>query len=306
MIVVDRRDITDGSAAALLQKVQSPIPIVLVAWSHRFKFNYEAVKDLKDYVLCCYCEYGYDHVMTESHIWGINSEKFPRYYEGEWIDFDNWVKQNPPKVLLKRELLKKDVSDTVKPIDYPCYYASREVQTEEQFNGRPVDSFFYWGRSHEARLRLHSNIWKAASERGFSVCDNLNFFDKFVMEEQSRKWVSLWMPHYGRIDLKEILGRQVLSKTSIALPGAGVKTFRHCESSVNSVMVKWADEFAWTFDWNETNCILTSEGNEIDDIENAVNNPNLYDLYRTGIDNCQKYLLPNYLQYIEKTIAEKI
>lgn len=305
VIVADKRDITDGVAASFLQQVNSPTPIVLVAWSERFKFN-PALRSLKDYVLADYCEYGYDHKFTESHIWGSNSEKFPRYYDNEWVEFDNWVKENPPKLFLKRELLKKDVSDRVQAIDYPCFYAARDIQTKNQFDGRPINSFYYWGRSHESRLRLHSNIWKAASEKGFSVCDNLSFFDRFVMEEQGRKWVTLNMPHYGRIDLKEILGRQLLSKTSIALPGAGVKTFRHCESSVNSVMVKWKDDLAWSFDWNETNCILTEEGKEIEDIFQAIENPNLYEIYLKGVENSQRYLLPNYIQYVENLIRERV
>lgn len=305
LFIADRRDQTDGTAAAFLQKVNSPIPIVLVAWSERFKFN-PTLRELKDFVLVDYCEYGYDHVFTDSHIWGVNSEKFPRYYNDEWIEFDNWVKENPPKLFLKRELLKKDVSDKIRPVDYPCFFAAKDIQTKDQFDGRPIDSFFYWGRSHEARLRLHSNVWKAASEKGFSVCDNLSFFDKFVMEEEGRKWVTLNMPHYGRIDLKEILGRQQLSKTSIALPGAGVKTFRHCESSVNSVMVKWKDEMAWSFDWNETNCILAEEGEEIEYIFEALKRPNLYEVYLKGVENSQKYLLPNYTKHIESIIHNAI
>jgi hypothetical protein len=305
LIVADAKGVTDGVMHQVCEKINSPIPIVLVAWSHRFRLNKELLS-LKDFLLVDVCEYGYDHVMTDSHIFGGNSEKFSRYYSKDWIDFDNWVKENPPKLLLKRELMKKDVSDTVKPIDYPCFFASKEIQSKEAFDGRPVSSFFYWGRSHEARLRLHSNIWKAASEKGFSVCDNINYFDKFIMEEDGRKWVTLWIPHYGRMDMKEILGRQNFSKTSIALPGAGVKTFRHCESSVNSVMVKWKDELAWSYDWNEANCILTEEGKEIEDIEAALQNPNLYEIYLKGIENCQKYSLPNYIKHIESIIKQTL
>jgi hypothetical protein len=123
---------------------------------------------------------------------------------------------------------------------------------------------------------------------------------------QGRKWVTLNIPHCGGVDLKEILGRQLFSKTSIALPGAGIKTFRHCESSLNAVMVKWKDELAWSFDWDETNCILTTEGNEIEDIEAAVQNQNLYEIYLKGTENCQKYLLPNYIQHIESIIQNAI
>ncbi len=40
LVIADRRDQTDGTAAAFLQKVNSPIPIVLVAWSVRFQYSW--------------------------------------------------------------------------------------------------------------------------------------------------------------------------------------------------------------------------------------------------------------------------
>lgn len=303
VIVADRKERTDGPAFQMLSQVNSSVPIVLMARTPHYRFN-EDLLNLDRYILFEFSEMGWDWKFEDTHVWGKNTERFPQFSDEHYKRFDDFVASKPPLLTFTRELLKKDVTETHLPVDYPCWFQSREVQTKDQFNARPIDSFFFWGRSHESRLRLHANIWLAASNKGFSVCDNINFFDKFVMEEDARKWVSMWMPHYGRTDIKEILGRQQFSKTSIALPGAGVKTFRHCESSLNSVMVKWADELAWSFPWDETNCILTSEWNEISDIEIALNNPNLYDIYRTGIDNCQRYLLPNYIQYLEKIINE--
>lgn len=305
VIVADRQLQTDGVMFKVAGMVDSKLPIVLMSKTSRFKFN-EELLGIKDYLLWEVSEMNWDWKWNEhgSHQWGKNIEHFPQFSENDhYKRFNDWVAANPPKLVFQRELLKSDVTDTLIPIDYPCWFEAREIQDKKGFDGRPIDSFSFWGRSHEARLRLHANIWLAASEKGFSVCDNINYFEKFLMEEDSRKWVSLWMPHYGRIDIKEILGRQALSKTSIALPGAGIKTFRHAESSINSVMVKWRDGLAWAYSWDETNCILTSEGNEIEGIQTALNNPNLYEIYRAGVANCQKYQVNNYIaNYINPII----
>lgn len=308
IIVADKGGDTDGSMHKMLMAIESATPIVLMSRTRNFQFN-DSLLGAKDYILADVSEMGWDWEWGEhgSHQWGKNIEHFPQFSENEhYKRFNDWVAANQPKLTFQRELLKKDVSDILKPIDYPCWYEPKEIQDKTGFNGRPISSFYYWGRSHEARLKLHSDIWKAASERGFSVCDNLNFFEKFVFEEEGRKWVSLNIPHYGRIDVREIIGRQALSKTSIAMPGAGVKTFRHCESSINSVMVKWKDDLAWSYSWDETNCVLTEEGKEIEDIENALQNPDLYEIYKAGTANCQKYQINNYLKNYLLPIINKI
>ena len=69
-------------------------------------------------------------------------------------------------------------------------------------------------------------------------------------------------------------------------------------------MVKWEDTLAWQFSWDETNCILTSEGNEIEDIQKALQNPNLYEIYLNGVATCQKYQIDNYIKHIEAIIND--
>lgn len=305
VIVAEKRGVTDGPAHRLLDLIKSPIPIVLMAKTSGFQFN-ESLLRLDKYVLVEFSELGWNWNLTETHRWGVNTNKFHQFEGEEYDKFDTWVANNPPVLTFTRELLKSDVTSNHVPIDYPCWYSGADIQTKVQFDCRPLSSFFFWGRSHEARLKLHSNIWKAASDIGFSVCDNLSFFDRFVSEENGEKWASFWMPHYGRIELLEILAKQQLSKTSIAMPGAGVKTFRHCEASLNSIMVKWKDDLAWAFQWDETNCILTSEGNEIEDVRKALQNPNLYQIYLKGMKNCQNYQIDNYVKHIESIINDHV
>lgn len=306
IVVSDRKGRTDGPAFQMMQQVKSPLPIVLMARTPSYKFNEELLK-LDRYVLCEFSEMGWDWKFEDTHVWGKNTDKFPQFDTEHYKRFDEFVANNPPVLTFTRELLKKDVTETHLPIDYPCWYSVLDPVSEKEFNGRPISSFFFWGRSHEARVKLHGRMWTEATEKGFSICDNLAYIDKFLLEEEGRKIVSVWLPHYGRTDIKQLLAINNLSKTSIALPGAGWKTFRHCESSFNSVMIKWADKLAWSHEWIDgESCIDTEEGEEINDIRFVVEHTNLYEIYKAGLSNCKRYQIDNYIKYIEQQISERV
>ena len=291
-MVADARQQTDGAIARLLEKVVCPVTVVLMGRTNGFKFN-NKLKTVGRYVLVEVSELGWDYKFIDSHTWGQNTANFPQYEDDEYKKFDDWVASNPPLFTLQRELLKKDVTDICKPIDYPCWYEVPSPQSRGEFNGRPISGFYFWGRSHEARLRLHSQIWSEASKRGFSVCDNPNFFERFVEEEKGTLFASMWMPHYGRMEMQKVLEMQQYAKVSIALPGAGVKTFRHTESSYNAVMLKWPDNLAWAYPWVDgVNCLIAGEGGEIDAVFAA---KNLYETYCSGVENCRKYQVNNYV-----------
>lgn len=294
VIVADKKSRTDGPAFQMLSQVNSAIPIVLMARTAGYRFN-EDLLSLDKYILIDFSEHGWDFNLQESHTWGVNTEKF-QHFEGEhYKRFDDFVTSKPPLLTFTRELLKKDVTETHMPIDYPCWFNVNDPVSEKEFNNRPVSSFFFWGRSHEARVKLHGRMWTEATEKGFSICDNLSFFDKFMLNEEGRKIVSVHLPHYYRVDIKELLAINNLSKTSIALPGAGWKTFRHTESSYNSVMIKWKDELAWSYPWlSLVNCIDTSEGDEINRIAFWGDQEKLYEIYKAGVANCKKYQIDNY------------
>lgn len=303
IIVADRRGNTDGSMFRLFEHFDSRVPIVLMSKTHNYKFN-EALLSLDKYVLVDVSEYGWDWSLPKSgtHIWGKNTSEFPQFADNEHYQrFDDFVAQKPPLLTFKRELLKRDVTETMIPIDYPCWFQVPPTDSKEKYLGREITGMFFWGRSHEARLQLHAEIWRQASTRGYSVCDNLYYFEKFFMEEKGEKWVSLWIPHYGRVDITNILSINELSLTSIALPGAGVKTFRHVESSFNSSMVKYKDELAWAYPWvGGENCIECEEGKEVAAVYDAIENENqLYEIYRNGVENCSRYEVRRYVaEYI--------
>ncbi len=308
LYTADANGVADSAFNTLVRHINSKYDIVMVNWAEGFIFN-ETLLQVKDYVLVCFCEYGWDKSLTETHIWGFNSFKFQRYYTGDWIKFDNWVKSNPPKIILKREMVKDDLtisyshnSITILPIEYPCTTSEWVADDEYNFSHRPFSVFQYWGRSSEHRIRIHGEIWVHGYNRGFQPCDNLNYLPHYMQHEEGEKWVSLWIPHWARIDINYLLAFNNKSKLSLSWRGAGFKCFRTMEAPVNSVMVMEKNNYAWTHDWNETNCILVEPGKEIEGIEAALKTPNLYNIYLEGMKTVDKYRLPNYSNHLESLI----
>lgn len=306
VIIADAHGRTDSAYETLVKHIPCDLPIVMVSWVEGFVFNKELF-GIKDYILACYCEYGwgFDLTKTGSHIWGVNSEKFERYYNGDWIIFDNWVKENPPKVMFKRELLKADVSDKVVPIDYPAVLEPIPIQSEEDFNSRPVSAAYYFGRSHEGRLLLHSDIWKGAVKYGYSVCDNpyqmvgnpSEGLGNFLQNESGKKYISMHLPYWFRLPMNFILQLTGTAKIGIAPHGAGIKTFRASEVSCNSVMLLWEGDMEWSYPWvHGVNCLRCKQGEEVETIEKWVQDPRLYSIYCEGVKNWENYRVDNYIQ----------
>jgi len=142
-----------------------------------------------------------------------------------------------------------------------------------------------------------------ASKKGFSVCDNLYYVGAFLQNESGEKWVTLNIPHYARIDVNQLMPTNAISKLSLSWPGAGFKCFRSGEAPANSVMVMWKNDYAWSFPWDESNCILVEPGNELAGIDAALSNPNLFKIYRAGVENCEKYRIENYIPYLQRIIS---
>jgi hypothetical protein len=306
IIAADKNGRTDSAYHAIKDNLKIDPPIVIVSWVEDFIFN-DALLNLKEYVLICFCEYGWNYTIVDSHIWGSNTDKNGygdgRHKGAEWDKFDNWVKENPFKIMLKRELLKKDVTEKIKPIEYPCVVEKEyPIQSEDQFNLRPINVFQYWGRSNEIRLKIHADIWYHAFKKGFQPCDNIYYISPYLNEEKGEKWITLWIPHYSRVDIKELLNINLYSKLCLSWAGAGFKCFRTAEAPLTSIMVMHKNKFAWTFDWNETNCILVEHDKEIEGIEEALQRKDLHEVYVNGVENANKYRSANYFPYLESII----
>jgi hypothetical protein len=142
------------------------------------------------------------------------------------------------------------------------------IQTEEQFNARPISACYYFGRSHEGRLMAHASIWEGATKHGYSVCDNIYYFNGFMQFQEGRKYVSMYIPHYQRHPIEDVLVINGMSKIGFAPFGAGQKTFRAAEVSINSVMLMWEDNLFWAENWvHGVNCIKCKQGDEVETIE---------------------------------------
>lgn len=313
LIVADKRGTTDGPAHAMLQKIVTDIPIVLVSRVHDYVFNDDLLSlEGKKWVLIDFVENGWDWDRKESHIWGSGFWSFKNIFPGEdWDKLELFIQKNPPSVMFVRELLKKDVAANIVPVNYPCWHTVPDPQTREEFESRPFELFYSWGLSHEYRKELHGEIWKQSGRYGYSVCDNIFYLNKFVTHEQHpRKWVSLNIPHYERQPIENILHINGCSKISVSLPGAGVSCFRHAESPFNSVMLMQQDEMAWSIPWEDgVNCIKAKHGYEIDTAIEWLTaddlQEHLYDAYLKGVETCRKYEVANYINHYILPIIHK-
>jgi hypothetical protein len=304
VIVANKTGATDTPALEFLNRVETPIPIVLISRIEGFVFN-EKLLSLDKYILVDFVEYGWD--------WKFDSHVFGRGQYRDWMDSDEWVKfdefvaNKPPLFTFKRELLESDFSDTILPIEYPCLLDIHRPQTKEGFLSRPFEVFNYWGRSHEDRVRLHGDIFIHASKNGINVCDNTNNLLGFYTLENGRRWITTNIPYYARIPMVTIMNYNGQSKISISKGGAGIKCFRHSESPTNSVMLMNHDPLKWTHEWvNGENCIKCNIGDEIETIEKALNSDTLYDIYLNGIETVKRYNIYNYIHtYLQPTIKNK-
>ena len=244
---------------------------------------------------------------VERCFFGLNIKDFKDKFPGEeWDKLDDFIRTKPPKAYLKREWFSKDTAPSmhdVFPVDYPAYFAHIPLQTEQEFNSRPLSVMSFFGRSHEGRVRVHSDIWAASSKYGYSVCDNFYHLQEFLQHEHGNRWASFHTPHFHRLDLNYILTASGFSKISLALFGAGIKTFRHSEITANSVMLTWEDNMNWAYPWvHNENCIKCKPGKEIETIQEALANPNLYEIYKAGVANWNNYQFDNYTKYLEGII----
>ena len=309
IISPDAKGRIDPVVYDIIKHINSPIPLVPITRLDDFRFN-EKLNDLKErgYVLLDFSEYGWNWDMSSSNIFGAYkflSVKTPI----EWRKFNSFVYNSDPLICFKRELLKRDVSYNVKPIEYPCHQPIPEIDTKEQFNRRVLEVFNGWGLSHEDRKRVHGEIWQKAGKYGYVVGDNIQNIMPFVKEEKTpHRWLTVNIPHYARFSMDLIMEINRLAKISCSWHGAGTKCFRMTEASANSCMVMWEDEIAYTYEWiHGVNCIRVEKGKEIEGIVEALNNPNLYEMYLNCVETCKKYELHTYIKnYIEPTIKNAL
>lgn len=315
----DLKGTIDGPTYEFIKEIDVPgVAIVPMNGFSDYTFNPELYK-LNDWVLIDMSELGANSLdQKNTLLWGRNAELFERTQNEEWKKFDNFVKEKQPILYLKRELLIKDMSDNIHPIDFPSFLENYPIQTKQEFDARKIDLFNFWGYSHELRRMLHGEIFINAVHRDRCVIDNFAHLDE-ELKDHRKKWVSIFTPWYARFPMEQVMYVNGLSKLSVSSPGAGCKCFRHTQVSANSVMVMRNDPMAWSFPWQSNfNCIKFPVGEDMESIrglkgaseiieiiETALENKDLYDIYRAGVENCDKYRIKNYAtNYLEPLIKQ--
>lgn len=307
MVINADKNRSDGSAWQFLASANLPYPVLLISRSENLDFNEEVLSLAgKPFLVFDFIENGWDDKSTETLVVGQNTAQFGHICQNGWGRLHDFLSQNIALKYFKRELLKKDKTDWLLPVEYPNWNNPYPMQSRLEFEARPISVFNYWGRSHEARVQLHGEIWKNASNGGYSVCDNMYYFNEFMKEEKGSKWISLWIPHYGRTDISHLLAINGQSKLCMSLPGAGIKCFRSTgEAIVNSVMVCKEDNLAWSYPFVAgENCVKFLEfGDEVEIIEDALRNLDLYKIYFEGLKAADWYRSDNYINnYLLKEI----
>lgn len=294
IVIADANGQIDSAYHTLVKHINSKYPIVMVSYLDNFVFNEELLSlKPKEFIVIDYIEMGWNYNYSNHTI----ENYYKRFKGDEWKKFHDWAINSQPLICLKRELDKETAKNPgYYPIEYPAIVEPIPVQSEAKFNARPISAAYYFGRSHEGRLRLHSDIWRMATERGYSVCDNIYYFNGFMANEAGKKYVSMHIPHYQRHPIETVLEINGMAKIGIVPFGAGIKTFRASEVSANSVMLMWEDKLAWSYEWvHGVNCLKCKPGEEVETIEKWTQDERLYSIYCEGVKTWEKYRTENYI-----------
>lgn len=301
-----------------------------------FKFDQSLYNIKGPVILVDFFEYNaheWDRMST--HIWGQGAiDKYRAFFDHsvntmEWRKVDKWVSECPPAAVFKRELLAKDVTPTLLPIDYPCYILPQPLQTKSEYMARPLDVLFHWGYSHAGRRRVHGDIFKKARDYGYDIITEFSQLGRHIEcrhpTDPKNLWASVYTPHFDRVDISRVVEMTGKSKITLSMPGNGVKCFRHTEAPVNSVMAMHDDNLAWSIPWTHNiNCLKISidkksEYNpslmmriggfneEVEEMWEALNcGTDLYGLYCESLQHIDRYRSERYVKEYFIPAVEKI
>lgn len=305
----DARGRIDGTVQAnLLNHLPNLVPIsqsdcVLVpisfysdyAWRH----DLPGIIGNKPYALLDYTELGLEWDVlsgTDSILLGRNILNCTRLSNKDWVALNDFVRDRPPVTYFRRELLEREVSGWLRPLDFPCYLPIPEIQSKQEFDARPLDVFWFWGLSHESRPRLHGDIFSNAYRCGYEVLSRIEHWEGFFRDPRGRTWATVHSPHWDRKPISEVMHFNHRSKLSVSLPGAGVHCFRDQEAPVGSIPVYWSCGIARAFPWVDGfNSLHVMPGLEWEDLYAHAQSDGLYDIYVEAQKNIQNYTSGNYV-----------
>lgn len=287
----------------LVDSVLAADAVVLpISFFANYQFN-EALYKLKGkpLIVVDFLEYSTFWNGEETHLLGKNLQVAKNLFnKPEWMKLDGWLAANPPAMYFKRELLNRDRTDRVRPIEFLCYLDIPPVQSRAEFDARPFEVFHCWGYSHHTRPQLHAWIFEEGmARRGLGVISDWSHAYPYMQSPQKRTWVSIYSPHYVRKPIAEMLWWHERSKIMVSLPGAGYKCFRSAEvvNSVHALMGE--NDIAWSYPWehgvNAIHLKWSLQGSvlwEVTTFEMHL----LYDIYVAGQETLRKYQPENYIR----------
>lgn len=215
------------------------------------------------------------------------------------------------KLYFKREFNSQHYATVpymVVPTDFttPDYGGNLSmIQTRQEFEARPIDIFFFYGYSSPDRPLLHAELLRKHFSK---VCTALEDIDHRVNASNKNLVALLFIPHFRRYPISQILSYQRQSKLSVCLRGAAWKCFRHAESPYNSVMAMQDCPVQFAFPWTDKNCVVLPNQTRRDpqycwlDVPSAASKmgaalgTDLYPVYQAGAENARRYFTPNYIR----------
>lgn len=256
------------------------------------------------WVLWDHSEFGWDWDQSRGYLWGENRLEHPWFQSDEWKRFDDFVRERPPVLIFQRELRQCEVTERRLPCDYLNFMPNVAPESRDQFNARPIDVCFQWGLSSESRVRLHANIFRQSSYRGYHVVSELSHIDREARERKGL-WCAIHTPHFARHSQPDVQQMFARSKIVVAMAGCGQKTFRHGEIP-NSIMAFPNDELARGVSYQDgSNCLRLSTGLgresiakdnvEIEEFSKALERTDLYDIYLRAVEVANQLRPENYL-----------
>jgi hypothetical protein len=273
------------------------VPITRV---DRFRFNEELRRRVERKPWCAveFSEFFWSEPFEVSHIWGRNMLEFPWYQQNpDWQKLDQLFRDKPPVMTWQRELLQKDVTPLLQPMEWLSLDEVERPQSKDEFYSRPIGVLHTWGRSHEARVQLHGDIFKGSSHFGYDAVGQYDYLDEYVKRGMPM-WGAIHVPDTKRAPMSTFYHWARRSKLVTSWPGCGFKCVRHGEAPNASIMVLPANPLAWTYPWvhGENACVVdigtgveTLDHNAVPELYEFLKRDDLHEIYRSGLETAAKY-----------------
>lgn len=272
----------------------------------------------KPFVIFDFLEYT-PYCAFNNHLVGYNTNEYIHFLKSKkMVKLDDVLKFVYIKCYFKRELYKGiefDCEYPVYPIEYvvmPEYLGLSEfkIDDEKEYNNRPIDIFFNWGRSNPSRLELHGAFYSLAEKFGYSVVSDYNHLHNEKKYNPDRPIIfTVYSPMHTRVHIHDVTAVQAISKITVSLNGHGVKCFRNSEASVNSLMAIQENSLKWTHEWDESNSIILPNKKNNIDVEFSIKkmiellgSNELYKRYTNCIENSKLYNQKKYIHELLRNL----